>query len=158
MNSLVVYDSKFGNTRKLAEIIAMSLAEFGAVVAVGVESPEALRLEHSDLLVVGGPTQAHGLSPAMRSYLDRLSSGTGKAAATFDTRLKGPGFLWGSAARAINEYLEKHDFAPVAPPESFIVVGMQVPHLLDGETERAARWARHLGTQVRLGLRERSAV
>ncbi len=72
--SLVVYESKYGNTHALADIIGKAL---GAPI-VDIDAPEAMKLDQIDLLVVGG-TQAHGVSPGMRTYLNALSSGAGRS-------------------------------------------------------------------------------
>jgi flavodoxin len=150
MNSLVVYESKFGNTQKVAEIIAKTLGSNGPARTAEVEDPYALTLDAVDLLVIGGPTQAHGMSPALRVYLEALISRApaGIRAAIFDTRLKGPGFLWGSAAKAIADQLRKAAFVLVAPPESFLVEGMKEPRLVEGEERRAQAWAVEIGAQV----------
>ncbi len=150
MNSLVVYQSKFGNTRKVAEAIAKGLGSYGLARLVEVEDPYALTLDAVDLLVIGGSTQAHGMSPAMRVYLEALISRApaGMRTAIFDTRLRGPGILWGSAAKAIADQLRKAAFVVVAPPESFLVEGMKDPQLVDAEATRAQAWATRLGSQV----------
>jgi len=142
MNSLVVYEAKFGNTHNVAEIIGAALASRGQVRVVDVESPDSLNLDKVELLVVGGPTQAHGMSLAMRAYLGALipKVPAGIQAATFDTRLKGPGFLWGSAAKAIAEEFRRAALVLVTAPEGFLVEGMKEPRLVEGEEERAHAW------------------
>lgn len=150
MKSLVVYESKFGNTQTVAEIIGKALASNGYAPVVNVESSAALKLDQVDLLVIGGPTQAHGMSPGMRAYVNVLiaNAPAGVRAAAFDTRLKGPGFLWGSAAKGIAEELRRAGVLLVTPPESFLVEGMKEPRLVDGEAERAHAWAMEIGRQV----------
>ena len=147
MNSLVVYESKFGNTQKVAEAIAKGLGLHGLAHVVEVNDPDALTLDAVDLLVIGGPTQAHGMSPAMRAYISALipKAPAGTRVAVFDTRLKGPGFLWGSAAKAIADELRKATFAVIAPSKSFLVEGMKEPQLVDGEEQRAQAWAVDIG-------------
>src|SRR5690242_10008279 len=61
MRSLVVYESWFGNTRRVAEKIAAALAPEGEVELVSADK-SAPPLGEVDLLVVGGPTHVHGLS------------------------------------------------------------------------------------------------
>lgn len=150
MNSLVVVESKFGNTQRVAEAIAKGLGLHGLARILGMDDPYALTLDAVDLLVIGGPTQAHGMSPAMRAYLSasipKVPAGT--HVAVFDTRLKGPGFLWGSAAKAIAVAFRQAGFVLVTPPESFLVEGMKEPQLVDGEETRAEEWATTLGSQV----------
>jgi flavodoxin len=150
MNSMVVYESKFGNTQKVAEVITRALGSLGLARVFEVEDRHALTLDAVELLVIGGPTQAHGMSPGMRVYLEALIPGApaGVRVATFDTRLKGPGFLWGSAAKAIADQLRKAAFVVVAPPENFLVEGMREPRLLDGEELRAEAWAIEIGAQI----------
>ncbi len=132
MNSLIAYESKFGNTHTVADIVGKALGSYGSAPVVDIESPDALNLDKVDLLVVGGPTQAHQMSPAMRVYRDALISkaGTGMRAAAFGTRLKGPGFLWGSAAKGIAEEFRRSRFLLVTPPQSFLVEGMKEPQLV----------------------------
>jgi flavodoxin len=140
MRVLVVYDSKFGNTEKLAQAIAEQLRQRGHVMVTTADRPQRHTLEEVDLLVVGGPTQGHGSSPAMRGWLKGLQSGHGLPAAAFDTRLAKPRWLTGSAAKVIAGRLGGLGFDLVADPESFFVGHSEGP-LLDGELERAAGWA-----------------
>jgi hypothetical protein len=156
MNAAVVYESSFGNTRAIAEMIA---AELGArAYSVDEEPPDLAAL---DLLVVGAPTHVHGLSGAhsrqaaheqgapgepgtgAREWLERMPETPGLAAAAFDTRADKPAVLTGSAARGIAKRLRQHGCTLATKPESFFVEGTPGP-LASGETERAAAWARSL--------------
>lgn len=141
MNVLVVYDSKFGHTERLARAIAEMLGdgEPAAVVASAASAPDLTGL---DLLAVGGPTQWLGLSPALKSFLDDLPAAALRdvPAVTFDTRLRGPRVLRGSAAAASAKRLVQKGARLVAPPESFLVTGMDGP-LAAGELARAQTWA-----------------
>lgn len=63
MSIAVIYESMFGNTRAIALAIAEGLAPFGTVVAANVNDPRALEAARlADLLVLGGPTHAHGMT------------------------------------------------------------------------------------------------
>jgi hypothetical protein len=95
-----------------------------------------------ELLVVGGRTQAHGLSPALRSFLDGLSAEAVRdvATATFDAWLTWTRFLAGSAAAAAAKRLQKKGARLMTPPKSFLVKGLEGP-LVEGELERARTWA-----------------
>lgn len=150
MNSLVVYYSQFGNTRTLAEIVHAELQAFGPAELITVDAVTDDNLTSLDLLVVGGPTQAHGTSPAVKPFLSILASKklAGTLGATFDTRLKGPAFLWGSAAKPAAHTLEQAGVKLVVPPESFLVQGMKEPGLEEGELERARAWGKQLGELV----------
>jgi flavodoxin len=141
MRVLVVYDSKFGNTEKLAQSIAEQLRQRGHVTVTTADKPQGTTLEEAvDLLVVGGPTQGHGSSRAMRGWLEGLKPNHGIPAAAFDTRFVKPRWLTGSAAKVIAGRLVALGFDLIADPESFFVAHGDGP-LVDGELERAAGWA-----------------
>ena len=64
MKAVVVYESMYGNTHLIAEEIGNGLrANPNADVAVvPVDGASMELLEGVDLVVVGGPTHAHGMS------------------------------------------------------------------------------------------------
>ncbi len=151
MESLVVYDSKFGNTQKVAEAVADGLRARGAVRLLGLNTVLPQKLGRVDLLFVGGPTQAHGMSARMRQFLDALvtRSAPGMLAATFDTRFRMPAMISGSAAKTIARKLRGAGVRMFAPPQSFFV-SQGVPELEEGETERAAAWAKDIADRLAL--------
>ena len=145
MESLVAYDSKFGNTKRVAEAIADGLRSCGPVRLLGLD-----RLLHHDLgtvdfLFVGSPTQARGISGRIRQFLDALETrpGTSIVAATFDTRYKMPKLISGSAAKTIARKLRRGGVRIFAPPVRFFL-SRQGRELEQGETERARAWAKSL--------------
>ena len=87
MKALVIYDSKLGNTEQVAQSIADTLGEEGVGQLISVDEADVLELEGVDLLVLGGPTQRHGLSPAVRAWLELIPRGVmrGLFVAAFDT-------------------------------------------------------------------------
>src|SRR6188768_1862470 len=62
MRALIVYESMYGNTRAIAQAIADGLKPGAEVelVPVGQATPELLAW--AELVVVGAPTHAHGMS------------------------------------------------------------------------------------------------
>ncbi len=141
MRVAVVYGSRTGNTRAVAEAIAASLGSLGTVDLMRVETAEIA--PGTELLVVGGPTEGHGMTPEVKSFLDGLGRVEGIRAAAFDTKLRWPLWLSGSAAGQIAERLEAAGATLVASPESFLVTTRE-PQLYEGELERASRWAESL--------------
>ena len=103
MKALVIYDSKFGNTEQVAQAIADTLGEEGIGQLISVDEADALEFEGVDLLVLGGPTQRHGLSPAVRAWLELIPRGVmrGLFLAAFDTCYRMLQWKSGSAALAI---------------------------------------------------------
>ena len=144
MKTLVVYDTQFGNTERLARNIAEALHEHGEARVAPVAGVSGLHGGEVDLLLVGGPTQGHGLPGAMESFLRNAPAGTmrGTRALAFDTRYRGPRLLQGSAAHHIAGQLRRLGCQLLAPPESFFVTGEEGP-LEPGEVDRARGWALH---------------
>lgn len=166
MKVVVVYESLFGNTRDIAELVAQGLRASAEVVSVSVADVAGVALDDADLLVVGGPTHVHGMTSSfsrkgaqddarkkglpepsleeagLRDWLDGIDAGNGRRAATFDTRIGKPKLLTGSAAHKIAQRLRGHGYAIVGE-ESFIVEDTAGP-LREGERDRALEWGRGL--------------
>ena len=156
MKALVVYDSKFGNTELVAQEIADCLGGGGPVFCGDARETDLMGL---DLLVVGGPTQGHGLSPDLRTFLDTLTAEQVRDLrfATFDTRLTWPRFLAGSAAVQAAKRLTKLGARMLVAPERFLVKESKGP-LLDRELSRAEEWATQVGVAAGLIEAELSPV
>jgi flavodoxin I len=152
MKTVVIYDSRFGNTERLAEVIAQQLGAGEAVWAADVTAKAALELRDWDLLVIGAPTQNHTVSLTMRALLQGLSYEAFKDArvAVFDTRYRLERFLTGSADW-IAARLARAGAVLAVAPESFFVERDASPQgerrrhererLEAGEEERAQAWA-----------------
>ncbi len=141
MKSLVYYATHSGNTERIASAVADALRGHGSVELRDVSHGWDALTDDVDLVMVGGPTEGHGMIPEVVEFLDDLPDGalTGKAAAAFDTRLSWPRWASGSAAAGIRRRLEMAGARGPVASESFIV-SMQ-PALHPGELERAATWA-----------------
>ena len=144
MKSLVFYESGYGNTERLARAIAEALHEQGEARVAPVGGVSGLHAGEVDLLVVGAPTQLHGLPDGMREMLEGVPKGKlrGVRALAFDTRYRGPRLLRGSAAKDIAGYLRHLGCRLLASPESFFVKGEEGP-LEPGEEYRAKAWVLH---------------
>jgi flavodoxin len=149
MNSLIVYGSRHGNTRKVAEAIAGELRKHGEVQLISAEKAPRFLPDQTDLLVVGGPTEAHRITEPVAQFFDHIGKEAlvGKAAAAFDTRLRWPEWLSGAAAAGIAQRLHQARANLIAPEIGFFVSG-KLPVLEPGEVERAAAWAASLAARV----------
>jgi len=164
MKALVVYESMFGNTEKVARAIADGLGEQLDVTLADVRTmPRAFGM---DLLVIGGPTHAFGMSRpstreqaaqqgdvrpgsgdvGVREYLDCAPLLTGMSAAAFDTKMDKP-LLPGAAARRIQRRLRRLGCHIVLPAQSFLVRGTTGP-LEVHEEKNAHEWGTILAATV----------
>ncbi|WP_394769253.1 flavodoxin family protein [Lacisediminihabitans sp.] len=143
MSALVVFDSNYGNTERVAEAIA---AGIGGATAVSVARLDPASLA-ADLLVVGSPINGWRPTAAMQKFLAGLGAGqlVGTHAAAFDTRVRL--FIHGDAAARISQSLEDAGATIVAKPRGFTVKGTEGP-LLDGELEAATAWGRSIAAEV----------
>jgi flavodoxin len=160
MNTLVVHESMWGNTKAVAEAVARGLGEDVTILHVA-EAPTPVP-DGIDLLVVGGPTHAFSLTrastrrdaiakgaaadpaaPGIREWLGQLPASSHLDVATFDTRVGSVRHLPGSAAKAAGKAVRRHRLGRLVATMSFYVDDVSGP-LLDGEVERAHAWGRSL--------------
>ncbi|MEU1390083.1 MULTISPECIES: flavodoxin domain-containing protein [unclassified Nonomuraea] len=163
MKALVVYESMYGNTERIAQAVAEGLATRMRAALTEVGSAPAHVGDEVTLLVVGGPTHAFSMSRAatrdsaaqqaagplvsrgrgVREWLATVStSSAGLCSAAFDTRVAKPR-LPGSAGRAVAKRLRRLGVRLAVPPCGFYVTGTQGP-LVPGELERARQWGESL--------------
>jgi flavodoxin len=143
MNSLVFYFSKFGNTQKVAEVIAETLDAAGSARALSLDQLSAEALKDADLVVMGSPTHRMNLPEAVRLVFERLPKRVlrGTPVAAFDTSYKMSPFLARfTAAKKLAGKLRKLGGKRIAPPETFHVMEREGP-LYEGEIDRAKKWA-----------------
>jgi hypothetical protein len=163
MRTLVVFESMYGNTEHVARAVAEGLGD-AQVVEVGT-APAVLPAD-LELLVVGGPTHAHGMSRersradaarrvdepvvstgiGIREWIATVEPSPTVVATAFDTRIGGPELFTGSAAKSAAKALAGRGFR-VAPPETFVLDGMSgkpFDRVAESELERARRWGRTL--------------
>lgn len=179
MRAVVVYESMYGNTHLIADAIGEGLrGSFDEVEIVPVERAGAAMADGVDLLVVGGPTHAHGMThestrqaavsdahtkpekhldldadaegPGLRDWFDALAPAErAVAAAAFDTRFHMNAALTGRASKGIAKRLRRHHYALTAEPESFFVT--KENHLEPEEDTRARAWGDQLARAGRAG-------
>jgi Flavodoxin domain len=172
MRALIVYESMYGNTHAIADAIAAGLGPPDEVRAVPVRDVTRAELDGIDLLVVGGPTHAHGVSrpstrraalqaanrPDATLTVDPSADGRGLrewfdslrrldcVAVAYDTRMRGPAVFTGRASNGIARMLRHHGARMLTRGESFLVT--KENRLVPGEAARARLWARTLAERV----------
>ncbi len=153
MKILIVYDTKFGNTEKVAQAVKLGLENNNDITML--KATEALTIDATDyeLIILGSPTNGGRPSPATQAFINSIPAGSlkGRKAAVFDTgsTSEGEGFItktaikiFGYAAPRMAIMLEEKG-AKVVSNITFFVKGMEGP-VIDGELERTKKWAKTL--------------
>ena len=155
MKALVVYDSVYGNTEKIARAIGEALAAGAEVDVLRVGEVKPAQLAGLNLLVAGSPTHGSMASPAMKAWLKALAPNSlrGVKVTAFDTRVAASEVksriaavfirLFGYAAEPIGGSLAKRGGKLILPAEGFRVKDTEGP-LDEGEIERVAVWAQQI--------------
>lgn len=136
MNTLVIFDSNYGNTQKIAEAIAGELN----AKAVNVSDLNQLELGGVELLVVGSPIIGWRPAEKMGKFLDGLAKDSlnGVKASAFDTRMDA--WYSGNAYNKIVKKLKQAGAEIISEPKGFFVKDKEGP-LVEGEIEKAKAWA-----------------
>ncbi|MQY58626.1 MAG: hypothetical protein GH144_03310 [Clostridia bacterium] len=152
MKALIIYDSKFGNTEKIARAISEAVTPLGEVKILRASQANPSELASIDFLIVGSPTHGGRPTRATKEFLKKIPANALKnvGVTSFDTRFsakdKGVGIrillrIFGYAAGRITNSLEGKGGYLAAEPEGFIVEDSEGPPK-KGELERAATWAK----------------
>lgn len=151
MKVLVVYETYYGNTEKVARTIARALTNGREARVVRWSDFNPGMLQDIDLLVVGSPTHGFHHTEGIQKFLKDLPEGSldGLRVASFDTRsdLTDVNFAFqylmkkfGYAAEPVGKALEQKGGRLVTASQGFYIKDIQGP-LKNGELERAASWA-----------------
>jgi flavodoxin len=144
MKALVVYDSTYSNTEKIAKAISGALT--GDVKVLRAAEAGTADFASFDLIVIGSPTYGGRPMPSVADLMNKIpeTAVKGKNVAAFDTRIPTKIVkIFGFAADRIAKNLKDKGANLVVPAEAFYVLGKEGP-LKDGELERAAAWAKTL--------------
>lgn len=153
---LVIYDSVFGNTEKVAKVIAETLdAQAWCVRSYDIDLYELSKL---DLLIIGSPVHGGRPTIAIEQILQLLEKDSLKnvKVAAFDTRFATEDHEIGLqivmtvirfAAQRIAKALTAKGGTLIEKPIGFIVEEKEGP-LKEGELERARTWAQQIKTAL----------
>jgi flavodoxin len=153
IKAIVIFDTRYGNTEKIARSFEAGLKEAGIQsVCVNARDVAIDSLKQYDLICVGAPTEGFTASKPMKEFLGKLKSTdlSGKYGFAFDTKLD-----WrfsGSAAKFIEKELSNLSLRIVAPRESAIVSALKErgaitgARLKEGEEERFKQVGLQVGT------------
>jgi len=156
MRACVIFDTRYGNTGRIARSFETGLREAGfQTVCVNAKELAGDSLKEYDLICVGAPTEWLTASKPIKEFLGKLKKTdlSGKYGFAFDTRLSAP--LSGSAAKFIEKELKDLGLQIIVPRESAIVFSVKKEEggvrLKEGEEKRFEQ----VGTQVGIALTAR---
>lgn len=126
--ALVIYDTNFGNTEKIAQALASGMEEQGvAVECINVNNVQIDTLTDYDFLAIGGPTHGFGMSKPIKAFFKQLENIDLREKHVFAFDTKNPPRYWGSAAKGIEKRLKKFDANIVHSRTSAFVKGLKGP-------------------------------
>jgi flavodoxin len=151
VNVLVVYDTKHGNTKLVAETIVEGLKIVDGIDSTirDVEDMDVNNIPVFDVVLVGSPNHMGGPVRGITKFIDGLGKLdlTGKQAAVFDT------YMGGDVDKAVSK-MEKRirekasGLHIIAPGLSVKVEGMKGP-LADGELPRCKAFGEKIANQIK---------
>ena len=155
MKGIVIYDTTYGNTKKIGETIAETLKQSGIEVDLFYVK-DVKKLKDYDFLVLGSPTKFGTMSFTIKFFLGKIKSEdwVNKPFAAFDTenpenveqaRLQNK--EW-SAAEKIAEKLREKKMTEMAPVLKALVIGQKGP-IVEGEIERTKEYATKLAGELK---------
>jgi flavodoxin len=153
MKIVLIYDSVSSSklTAKVSEVIANTLRAQGLeVTSAPVGDAKHIDLKDFDALLIGSPTMAWAPTKATKEFLDGLHGKqfSGKKAGSFDTQIRS--FISGNANKAMEKALKDLGFSIAVPHlQSYVESHNKVYRLVDGELDRAAKWAKELAEALR---------
>ena len=149
--TIVVYESKYGNTKLVAETIIEGMKEVsGAEVAINeLKEADLSQLVDFDVILIGSPNHMGAATRGIRKFIDELGKLKleGKMVAVFDT------YLGGDFEKAVRK-MEKQisEKAPglklVTPGLSIRVKGMKGP-IAEGELPKCKEFGVKIATQIK---------
>jgi flavodoxin len=153
MSACVIFDTRYGNTEKIARSFETGLRESGIqTVCVNARDVAVDSLMQYDLICVGAPTEAFTAYKPMKEFLGKFKSIdlSGKCGFAFDTKLDSR--FSGSAAKFIEKELSNKGLQIIAPRESALVFGVKKEEggarLKEGEEKRFEQIGTHVGTAL----------
>jgi flavorubredoxin len=125
---IILYDSLFGNTKKVAGALSRGLEAGGIQVdSKHVQGFNIGRLRNYGTIAIGGPTHMRGLSKPMKKFLSSLRKSRIGSKNAFAFETKALFTMAGSAGKKIIKNLKKMKLKIVYPLITGIVLGKEGP-------------------------------
>ncbi len=148
---IVVYESKYGNTKLVAETIIEGMKKVKGIETVlnELKKVDLNEIPDYDAILVGSPNHFGGPTRGVKKFIDKLGKLNlkGKLAAVFET------YMGGNFEKAAKKMEKKiNEKVPglklVAPGLSIKVQGMKGP-ILEGELPKCKEFGNKIATQMK---------
>ena len=147
---VLVYESKYGNTKLVAKTIAEGVREVGGIETILCEVKEVDfdKILDYDVILIGSPNHIGRPLRSVRKFIEKLGKLNleGKQIAVFDTCI---GSDFEKAVKKMEKRISEKvpGLKPMVPGLSIKVQGIKGP-ILDGELPRCKDFGRKIGTQI----------
>lgn len=126
--AIILYDSLYGNTKKVAMSLSRGLEAGGVYVdTCDIRDFKVNQLKNYDVVGIGGPTHFHGVSRPMKSFLNKIKDLNMENKQGFAFETKADFRLAGSAAKRIMRYLKKMKLTIIYQTITGIVLDKEGP-------------------------------
>ncbi|MDH5782505.1 MAG: flavodoxin domain-containing protein [Candidatus Bathyarchaeota archaeon] len=148
---IVAYESKYGNTRLVAEAIIEGMRKVEGIETVLSELKEAdlNKVPDYDAILIGSPNHLGGPTRGVRKFIDKFSKLNleGKLFAVFDTYL---GKDFEKAVKKMEKRINEKvpGMKQIAPGLSIKVQAMKGP-LVEGELSKCKDFGNKIATQIK---------
>jgi flavorubredoxin len=149
----VVYDSKYGNTKRVAEIVAEGLRDVeGVEVSLcSVKEVDMSKVAGYDVLVLGAPNHMASPSRTMMKFVDRSTSLDLKVKnvvvfGTYSGRVRDPDRAVKKMEKKLKEKVPETKL--ISSSLSVRVLGITGP-IFEGELDRCREFGRRIANQVK---------
>ena len=155
MKVIVVYESKYGNTKLVAETIVEGMRQVEGIETVLSELKEVdlNKIPDYDAILVGSPNHFGGPTRGVKKFIDKLGKLNlkGKLVAVFDTYL---GKDFEKAVKKMEKRINEKvpGLKLVAPGLSIRVQGVRGP-ILEGELPKCKEFGNKIATQMKTSER-----
>ncbi len=148
---IIIYESKFGNTKRVAETIMEGIREVQGAETVLNELKEVdlNNIAEYDVILIGSPNHYGGPTESVSEFIDKLEklNLNGRNFAVFDTYL-GKGFFEKAAKKMEKRINEKvPGLKQISPMLSIAVEGSKGP-IVEGELPKCKEFGKKIATQL----------
>jgi flavorubredoxin len=136
---IVIYESLYGNTRKIAESLAAGIRKHGiATMCYSIREVWNQELASYDLIALGAPTHYQTSSEPTKEFLKTLESFNLRYKYGFAFDARKDSFFAGSAAKYIEKEMRKLGLNIIMPYSSGIIYTSSKGEESDKEARRAS--------------------